>query len=50
MAWALLRLKVMATAVPTTFFVDSDGQILDTVIGAMEKDAWKEAIDAYLEE
>lgn len=38
------------TAVPTTFFVDSDGQILDTVIGAMEKDAWKEAIDAYLEE
>lgn len=38
------------TAVPTTFFVDSDGQILDTVIGAMEKDAWKEVIDAYLEE
>lgn len=38
------------TAVPTTFFVDSDGQILDTVIGAMEKDAWKEIIDAYLEE
>lgn len=38
------------SAVPTTFFVDQDGQILDTVIGAMEKSGWEETIDALLEE
>lgn len=38
------------SAVPTTFFVDQDGQIVDTVIGAMEKSAWEEKIDALLEE
>lgn len=38
------------SAVPTTFFIDSDGNILDTVIGAMDKSAWKEKIDALLEE
>ena len=38
------------TAVPTTFFVDSEGRILDTVLGSKEKDAWNELIDVYLEE
>lgn len=38
------------TAVPTTFFVNADGKILDTVVGAMEKDGWKEKIDELLEE
>ena len=38
------------TAVPTTFFVDSEGRILDTVLGSKEKDVWKELIDVYLEE
>ena len=38
------------TAVPTTFFVDSEGRSLDTVLGSKEKDAWKELIDVYLEE
>lgn len=38
------------TAVPTTFFVDSEGRILDTVLGSKKKDAWKELIDVYLEE
>lgn len=37
------------TAVPTTFFVDQDGQILDTVVGAMDKTSWEEKIDALLE-
>ncbi len=37
------------SAVPTTFFVDQNGQILDTVIGAMEKSAWEEKIDELLE-
>lgn len=37
-------------AVPTTFFVDSEGNILDTVVGAMDKSAWKEKIDGLLEE
>ena len=38
------------TAVPTTFFVDSEGRILDTVLGSKEKNAWEELIDVYLEE
>lgn len=37
------------SAVPTTFFVDQNGQILDTVVGAMEKSAWEEKINALLE-
>lgn len=38
------------SAVPTTFFIDENGVILDTMIGSMEKSAWKEKIDAFLEE
>lgn len=38
------------TAVPTTFFIDENGAILDTVVGAMEKSAWEEKINALLEE
>lgn len=37
------------SAVPTTFFVNQDGQILDTVVGSMEKSAWEEKINALLE-
>lgn len=36
------------SAVPTTFFVDETGAIMDTVVGAMEKEAWKEKIDGLL--
>lgn len=32
------------SAVPTTFFLDESGAILDTVVGAMEKSAWEEKI------
>ena len=38
------------TAVPTTFFLDGEGNVLDTVVGAMDKESWKEKIDAFLEE
>jgi len=38
------------TAVPTTFFLNENGEILDTVVGAMDKAAWKEKIDELLEE
>lgn len=38
------------SAVPTTFFIDENGVILDTMIGSMEKSEWKEKIDALLEE
>lgn len=38
------------TAVPTTFFIDENGTVLDTVVGAMEKSAWEEKINALLEE
>lgn len=38
------------SAVPTTFFIGQDGKILDTVVGARDKAAWKEIIDGILEE
>lgn len=38
------------SAVPTTFFIDEDGVVLDTVVGSMEKSAWEEKINALLEE
>lgn len=37
------------SAVPTTFFIDENGVILDTVIGSMEKSEWEEKINALLE-
>ena len=38
------------TAVPTTFFLDENGTVLDTVIGAKKKAAWEEIINGLLEE
>ena len=38
------------SAVPTTFFIDEDGVIVETVVGARDKTSWKEIIDALLEE
>lgn len=38
------------SAVPTTFFVDENGEVLDTVVGALDKASWKEKIDGLLEE
>ena len=38
------------SAVPTTFFVDRQGRIADTVIGAMDKEAWEEKINEFLGE
>lgn len=38
------------SAVPTTFFIDENGTILDTVIGAREKSYWEELIDGLLAE
>ena len=38
------------SAVPTTFFLDENGVVLDTVIGAMDKSAWEEKIHGLLEE
>lgn len=37
------------SAVPTTFFLDGDGVVLDTVVGAMEKSAWEDKINGLLE-
>lgn len=37
------------SAVPTTFFVNESGEVLDTVVGAMNKSAWEEKINALLE-
>ena len=38
------------SAVPTTFFIDEKGVVVDTVVGARDKDSWKEMIDELLEE
>ncbi len=38
------------SAVPTTFFIDENGEVIDTVVGAMDKSAWEEKINALLEE
>lgn len=38
------------SAVPTTFFLNKEGEILDVVVGAMDKSKWKEKIDGLLEE
>lgn len=37
------------SAVPTTFFLDQDGMVLDTVVGAREKQDWEELINGLLE-
>lgn len=37
------------SAVPTTFFLDENGTVLDTVVGAMEKPAWEAKINGLLE-
>lgn len=37
------------SVVPTTFFIDENGVVVDTVLGAMDKSAWEERIDALLE-
>lgn len=37
------------SVVPTTFFYDSEGRLLDTVTGSMEKSKWEEKIDGLLE-
>lgn len=38
------------SVVPTTFFVNQEGEIIDTVIGSRDKSAWEETIHALLEE
>lgn len=38
------------TGVPTTFFIDENGIVLGGVIGAKDKEVWKEIIDGLLEE
>lgn len=38
------------SAVPTTFFFDENGVLLETVVGAMEKSSWEEKINGFLEE
>lgn len=43
-------LLIDVTAVPTTFFLDNQGAILDTVVGAMDKSAWEAKINGLLAE
>lgn len=38
------------SAVPTTFFINSQGEILKTVVGAQQKSAWEDLINELLEE
>ena len=38
------------TAVPTTYFVNAKGEVLDVKVGARSEDAWKQLINGYLEQ
>ena len=42
--WGLTEIQY----VPTTFFVNSEGEIIDTVVGSMSKEDWKILIDEKL--
>lgn len=42
--WGLTEIQY----VPTTFFVNSEGEILDSVVGSMSKEDWKTLIDEKL--
>ena len=42
--WGLTEIQY----VPTTFFVNSEGEIIDTVVGSMSKEDWKTLIDEKL--
>lgn len=47
---ALYRaLLTEVSAVPTTFFFNDKGELLDVVVGSMEKSAWEEKINGLLE-
>lgn len=35
-------------AVPTTFFINKNGEILDVVVGSMEKADWEEKVNGLL--
>lgn len=38
------------TGVPTTYFVNENGEVLGSVLGSMQKSAWEELINALLEQ
>lgn len=42
--WGLTEIQY----VPTTFFVNSEGEIIDSVVGSMSKEDWKSLIDSKL--
>ena len=42
--WGLTEIQY----VPTTFFVNSEGELIDTVVGSMSKEDWKALIDEKL--
>ena len=45
-----LGLLADVSAVATTFFLNEKGEILDVVVGAMDKTHWKEKIDGLLKD
>ena len=42
-------LLTVVAEVPTTFFIDENGVVLDTVLGAMNRSGWEEKINELLE-
>lgn len=45
-----LSLLTEVSAVPTTLFINQDGQVIHTVVGALDKETWMEEINGLLEE
>ena len=42
-------LLMQVSAVPTTFFLNDQGEVIETVVGGKSEDAWKAIIDPLLE-
>ena len=45
-AYAFIKSSITAT--PTTMFVDSNGNIIDTVVGGQTYEAWKDKVNEVL--
>ena len=45
-----MALLTDVTAVPTTYFVNENREVLGSVLGSMQKSAWEEIIDELLEQ
>jgi hypothetical protein len=41
-------IQSVVNATPTTLFLDGDGNVIDMVVGARTREAWRDLIDDHL--